>query len=110
VRSRLLKEFEGVTDVTVHIDPEDDEHHPMSLELPMRDEWLSRIGRHLDGIEEAGRIENFTLHYVAEKVRVELLMPFDGNSSPENCRRIEKRFRDALKKDPLIESLDVYWH
>jgi len=26
VRSRLLEEFEGVTDVTVHIDPEDDEY------------------------------------------------------------------------------------
>jgi cation diffusion facilitator family transporter len=110
VTSRLLNEFEGVTDVTVHIDPEDDEQEAVSLALPMRNEFLKRIRNHLDGIEEASRIERFTLHYLAGKVRVEALMPFDENSRPETCRRIEKRLWDALQQDPLIESLNVYWH
>ena len=110
VRSRLLREFEGVTDVTVHIDPEDDEHHPMSLDLPMRDELLSRIDRCFDGIKEAGHIEEVILHYLAEMIRVQVVMPFDGDSEPDSCRRIEKRFQDAVKVDPLIESLEVFWH
>lgn len=110
VRSRLLKEFDGVTDVTVHIDPEDDEYEIVTLGMPMRSELLNRIRRHLEGIEELEHIERFTLHYLAGKVRVEALMPFDGNSVPETCRRIEQRFRDALKEDPLIESFDIHWH
>lgn len=110
VTSRLLKEFEGVTDVTVHIDPEDDEQEAASLALPMRNEFLKRIRHLLDGIEEASRIERFTLHYLAGKVCVEALMSFDENSRPDTCRGIEKRLWDALKQDPLIESLDVYWH
>lgn len=110
VRSQLLKEFEGVTDVTVHIDPEDDEQESVILDMPMRGEMLSRIHRRLHGIEEAGRIERLTLHYLSGKVRVEALMPFGENSQPEICRRIERRFWDALKEDSLIESLDVYWH
>jgi cation diffusion facilitator family transporter len=110
VTSRLLKESEGVADVTVHIDPEDDEQEAVSLALPMRNEFLKRIWSHLDGIEEASRIERFTLHYLAGKVRVEALMPFDESSRPETCRGLERRLWDALKQDPLIESLDVYWH
>ncbi len=110
VSDRLLKEFEGVTDVTVHIDPEDDEQEDVSLGLPMRRELLNRIHDHLDGFEELARIDRFTLHYLAGKIRVEALMSFDESSSTETCRQIEKRFREALQEDPLIESISLYWH
>lgn len=110
VSSRLLNEFKEVTDVTVHIDPEDDEYEIVSLELPMRGELLKRIHERLTGIEGLELVERFTLHYLAGKVRVEALMLFDVNSSPETCRQLETRFRDALVQDPLIESLDLYWH
>ena len=110
VRSRLLQAFEGVTDVTVHIDPEDDEYETATLSLPMRSELLDRIHRQLDGIDALNNIERFTLHYLAGKVRVEALMPLNENSRPETCRQLEERFRDALKEDALIQSFDVHWH
>jgi hypothetical protein len=110
VRSRLLENFEDVTDVTVHIDPEDDEHEALNFDLPMREELLARIDSQLTGIEETGYIERYTFHYLPANVRVEVLMPFAENASPENCKRIEARFREALKEDPLIESFDVHWH
>ena len=110
VRSRLLEEFEDVTDVTVHIDPEDDEDETIRLNLPMRDELLARLHGQLGDIEETANIERFTFHYLAGKVRVEALMPFEGDAGPEACKRIETRFRDALKEDHLIESFDIDWH
>jgi len=110
VRNRLLDEFEGVTDVTVHIDPEDDEYEAKTLGLPMRNEMLDRIQRQLDGIDGLDRIEHFTLHYLAGKIRVEALMAFDQNSEPEICRQVEKRFQGALKDDTLIDSFDLHWH
>jgi divalent metal cation (Fe/Co/Zn/Cd) transporter len=110
VSDRLLKEFEDVTDVTVHIDPEDDEQEAVSLGLPMRDEMLQRIERQFEGIPEAGRIERFTLHYLAGKVGVELLIPFEDDSRPESCRKVEQQLRDAVETDPLIESLRVFWY
>jgi len=110
VRSRLLEEFEVVTDVTVHIDPEDDEYEATTLGLPMRSELLGRIHDHLEAIEELDQVERFTLHYLAGKVRVEALMPLAENSNLETCRQLEKRFRDALKEDPLIESFDIHWY
>lgn len=110
VSNRLLTEFEGVTDVTVHIDPEDDEQEAVSLGLPMRRELLSRVQDHLDGFEEYARIDRFTLHYLAGKIQVEALMSFDESSSTETCRQLEKRFRDALQDAPLIESINLYWH
>ncbi|MBE9548458.1 MAG: cation transporter [Proteobacteria bacterium] len=110
VRSRLLQEFEGVTDVTVHIDPEDDEHESAIPGLPMRSELLQAIRRRLDGIKEFDQIERFTLHYLAGKIQVEALMPFTENSTQESCRLIEQYFEEALKDDPLIESFDIHWH
>lgn len=113
VRSRLLQEFEGVTDVTVHIDPEDDEHdeHESAIPgLPMRSELLQAIRLRLDGIKEFDQIERFTLHYLAGKIHVEALMPFTENSTQESCRLIEQYFAEALKGDPLIESFDIHWH
>ena len=110
VRSRLLEEIEGVTDVTVHIDPEDDEYETVTYRLPLRNVLLSQIHEQLEGIDESAQIERFTLHYLAGKVRVEALMPLDGTSEQESLRLIEQRFRDALKDDPLIESFDVHWH
>jgi cation diffusion facilitator family transporter len=110
VRLRLLEEFEDVTDVTVHIDPEDDEDQTTSLKLPMRDELLNHIHRKLDGVEGVDNIERFTLHYLAGKVKVEILMSFHDDSKSATCYQTEKRFRDALRNDPLIESVDVFWH
>jgi len=110
VRSRLLNEIEGVTDVTVHIDPEDDQYESITTLLPLRNELLSRINKQLEGIEETARIERYTLHYLAGKVRVEALMPLDGTSDQSSLHLLEQRFRDALKDDPIIESFDIHWH
>jgi cation diffusion facilitator family transporter len=110
VSDRLLKEFEDVTDVTVHIDPEDDEEEAVSLGLPMRGEMLKRIERHFAGHPQAARVERVTLHYLAGKVGVELLISFDDDSHPESCRRTEQQLRDAVEADPLIDSLRVYWY
>lgn len=109
VRQRLLEEFEGVTDVTVHIDPEDDERHPGSSGLPARSEMVRRIRRQLVGIDEAGGIERFTLHYLGGKVRVELLMRLAEDATHERCREVERRFQQAVADDPLIDSLEVHW-
>jgi len=110
VRSRLMEEFEGVTDVTVHIDPEDDQFETETHELPMRGELLEGIKQQLGGLEELAQIERFTLHYLAGKVRIEALLPFGKHQEPEDCQRTEQRFRDALKDDPLIETFDIHWH
>ncbi len=110
VSSRLLEEFDEVTDVTVHIDPEDDEDEALGLGLPMRTELLERIHSRISEIRESGRIERFTLHYLAGKIRVEVLLPFDEDASAESCRRAAQRFRDELKDEPGIDSIDVHWH
>ena len=76
----------------------------------MRDELLNHIHRKLDGVEGVDNIERFTLHYLAGKVKVEILMSFHDDSKSATCYQTEKRFRDALRNDPLIESVDVFWH
>ena len=43
VRTRLIGEMDDVSDVTVHIDPEDDEVASPCTDLPLRDEIMQRL-------------------------------------------------------------------
>ncbi len=75
-RSRLIRRFEEVQDVLVHIDPEDDETSRPSVGLPsrnalleeLRPRWRAIFG---EGLEE----KKVTLHYLDWRVRLEVVLP-----------------------------------
>jgi len=50
VENRLKSRINEITDVTVHIDPENDEAEPASVELPTRAEVLARLGQLWRGV------------------------------------------------------------
>lgn len=74
VRRQLLERIEEVTDVTVHIDPEDDEQKSPCDKLPLRGDLIEALKErweHLDGIHA----DQVTLHYLDGKLQVELGLP-----------------------------------
>jgi cation diffusion facilitator family transporter len=75
VRSRLLAGNDEVTDVTVHIDPEDDELASPCTHLPLRDEILRRLEAQWQQLEGAPQPDKVVLHYLNGKVHVELYLP-----------------------------------
>lgn len=75
VRSRVVREINEVTDVMVHIDPEDDEARPQGMMLPLRDELMRTLEQAWREIPAARQIERVTLHYLDGKIAVEVLMP-----------------------------------
>lgn len=77
VRRRLVRRFDEISDVLVHIDPEDDEATMCSRDLPLRDEMLDRLHRQWRGFDEARRIDRVTLHYLEGRVDVEVVLPLD---------------------------------
>jgi cation diffusion facilitator family transporter len=74
VRKELIEQVEHVSDVTVHIDPEDDEAASPNDQLPMREEIEARLRREWqqDGLD--GDVERVVLHYLDGKVNVEVFL------------------------------------
>jgi cation diffusion facilitator family transporter len=78
VRRTLLADSSDVSDVTVHIDPEDDERNSPCDHLPLREDLLAALGRAWEGMPMAARVRNVTLHYLNGKVHLDLTLPLDA--------------------------------
>jgi cation diffusion facilitator family transporter len=74
VLGRLIDTVEVVSDVMVHIDPEDDELASPNSGLPLRNEIVRRLDKqwqHL-GIDE--RLDKLVLHYLDGRVHVDVFL------------------------------------
>jgi cation diffusion facilitator family transporter len=80
VIEKLARKFPEVTDVTVHIDPEDDETASLSKNLPSRHEIMAKIYPHIKVLHLDKDIKNIILHYINGKIEIEIIL----SSSPEN--------------------------
>lgn len=110
VRNKLINEIEEVTDVMVHIDPEDDEISASSSKLPERGEVLRRLYEQWQDIAAAPRVEEVTLHYLDGKVRVEVLLPLRVAETLDQARELSEAFRQAAKALPEIGAVEVHFH
>ncbi|MBI5461977.1 MAG: cation transporter [Gammaproteobacteria bacterium] len=77
VRGELIAEIEEVADVTVHIDPEDDETCSPCDHLPLREDVLASLRVHWAEFPAAEAIEGITLHYLDGKIHLELVLPLE---------------------------------
>jgi cation diffusion facilitator family transporter len=80
-RGRVLKAHAEVSDVLVHIDPEDDlEHDSNAQRMPDRESLLIHLAPLLEGFPEPQRV---IFHYIAGKVEAEVYFPhyFFGDES-----------------------------
>ena len=111
VRSRLIKNFDYVSDVMVHIDPEDDEKFPLNAKLPLRQEIVSKVKQACADLEETKTIEDVGLHYLEGKIQLDLFFPLSilHNTGPDEIAAMKQRFRDALASVEEIASVDLYF-
>ena len=110
VRESVIDTIDTVTDVMVHIDPEDDELYPPSTGLPMRHEMVERLTRQLREVPGAEEIDRVTLHYLRGKVHVELLLPLSRSGSEEDNQDLQRRLEEAARRDPVVGSLRLSFH
>jgi len=109
VRLAVIGAFEEVTDVTVHIDPEDDEHHPPVLELPLRRELLARLQEAWAGIPQTRQIENVVLHYLGGRIHLEICLPRTAVADADEARALTARLRQACKQLHQVGEVVVYF-
>jgi len=109
VRRHLLDRIEEVTDVTVHIDPEDDEQKSPCDKLPLRGDLVEALKarwEHLEGI----KADQVTLHYLDGKLQVELGLPLDMLESNPDPKLLVADIEAAAKALPEVDSVRVNFY
>lgn len=106
VRRRLLERIEEVTDVTVHIDPEDDELESPCDHLPLRNTLIERLQAQWADLVDVDA-DQVTLHYLHGQLQIDLLLPlsvFERNPDP---KRLILDIERAAKRLPEVGSVRV---
>jgi len=107
VRRQLISDVEHVADVTVHIDPEDDEAASPCDHLPLREEVLRRLGREWEGLEHAQWLDRLVLHYLDGKVHVDVFVR-KGDLSADRLAWLAEAVRERATRAEDIGEVHVY--
>jgi len=75
VEQQVKDSVDEITDVTVHIDPEDDEEGVPTVGLPLRDGALEQLRGAWQGIECFDRHTRILLHYLGGRIDVDVFLP-----------------------------------
>lgn len=109
VRAKLIHDVAPVTDVTVHIDTEEDTDAPTTV-LPVRQDVLARLATCFSDIPQARHIERTVLHYANGQIDVELILSRSVLAEGQSADRLAQRFAEAARSVSYIRKLDLYYH
>jgi cation diffusion facilitator family transporter len=109
VRSVLIRHFDDIADVTVHIDPEDDEHAAPGKHLGLRNQVLRRLEAHWQHLPAARQIRRVNLHYLNGRIHVEVELPRNLATDANQSGEISAAFAAAAAGDPDIAGIRVLY-
>ncbi|HIM95712.1 MAG TPA: cation transporter [Gammaproteobacteria bacterium] len=107
---RVAKEcLEDLHDVTVHIDPEDDETAAPCENLPERAEALGILNKALFNNKCDGEIKRIQLHYLDGKIHVDFFLPLSCLSSDKSYDEIIEKLTEVVRDLPEFGDIKVYF-
>ncbi|HSH41573.1 MAG TPA: cation diffusion facilitator family transporter [Arenicellales bacterium] len=110
VRHRLRREYPEITDITIHIDAENDESYQRSAHLPLRADVDALLDEYWSPVPEAGLITRRIYHYLDGKLHVEVHLPLESFPDIEQAADAASRLRQAVAGDPRVARVDVLFH
>lgn len=106
VRQRLLDSVDIVSDVTVHIDPENDESNSPSSNLPYREKVIEELRQCWPQLP-ASVLEEVTLHYLAGEIQIELDLPIRILRNTEEAQQLVNELKEAVGALPYVNDIQV---
>ncbi|SFL30440.1 cation diffusion facilitator family transporter [Nitrosomonas aestuarii] len=106
VRRRLLDAVDVVSDVTVHIDPENDESGSPCHNLPHREKIIEALKLCWPQIP-ASAIDAVTLHYLSGEIQIELDLPIWILSDLNEATELVNELRKASDTLPYVSDVQV---
>ncbi len=109
VRKHLLDRIEHVSDIMVHIDPEDDELTKPCDDLPLRDVMLQRLDAQWQDIALDDRLQRVVLHYLNGQVHADVFLQ-GSDLDPDQQSALAARVRAAGMRARDIGEIAVYFN
>jgi len=103
VMRQLISDIEDVTDVTVHIDPEDDEINAPCGHLPLRGEVEIALNELFKDNKYYKQVNQIELHYLDGKVFVDLILPMPLEVNNQKVSEMIESFSDFEDVDYIAE-------
>jgi len=109
VHAHLLNRHESISEVLVHVDPEDDESVRMNTQLPGREEMLHRLSAHWRTMDVDVQVERVNLHYLKGVINVEIVLPLKVARDLEDARRISQQLAEVTKVEEEVGEVEVFF-
>ena len=110
VEKSLINSFDDINDVTVHIDPENDEQEARCRNLPLRSELIIALNSEWSQIPELKSIDDITLHYLEGQITVEATIPLSILKSLSDAENIQVKFKQASLAVGCVGEADLRFH
>jgi cation diffusion facilitator family transporter len=107
VRLRLVDSIDEVSDVTVHIDPEDDADSHLCVGLPLRREVLEELHRRWRPVLDPVLLKSVDLHYLTGRIDIDVVISLDAVEDLPRARSLAEQLRQSLSDLPTIGTLHV---
>ncbi len=102
--------FENITDITIHVDSEDDAAYQRSSHLPLRSEITAQLRESWQDIHGADSIERIVLHYIDGRIQIEAWIALSEFESLEQAKDTAEKLRASCAQDEQIENLEVLFY
>jgi hypothetical protein len=109
VEDRLIRKVEALTDVTVHIDPEDDEDAPACRGLPLRVEVLQALDTAWRDVEALPAQREVRLHYLSGRIEVEVVLPLRSLTENPDTMALQSALEAAAADLPWFGPLRILY-
>lgn len=109
VRDKLINEMGDVIDVTVHVDPEDDEAELSVRDLPDRNRVFELLRQRWQGEPVLAYLDTMMVHYLSGRLHIELRLPIAWLHAGINAQQLSERLQHALGDIPEIVSVKLFF-
>lgn len=109
VMDRLRAEIAEISDVTVHVDPEDDEAGPPTQNLPLRQQALERLNGCWSAVPETEEITQTILHYREGKIDIDLYFPLSCYGGDRELQLLRASLLDGLEGENDFRELKIFF-
>ncbi len=107
VHEKLLQNIENMKDVTVHIDPEDDEIINSTGQRPDRQAIQQMADAAWQQCPHYDKKLAMNLHYIGGKIDIDLIFPADA-INPKELIQMQKGYQTITDIAPYINSVTLY--
>ncbi len=107
VRHSIIETVDDVTDVLVHIDPENDEHARPCDGLPMRKDLLLQLQKRWQKIEGADKIDDVTLHYLHGQIHIDIQIPLSAINDLVQARHFADEISQAIQEIGAVGEVQI---